>query len=60
MIYKLNINKMKGKFFLVNQDFYEGEFKNDVKNGFGIYRFKDGKRYEGEWKNNFKNGIGKI
>ena len=60
MIYKLNINKMKGKFFLVNQDFYEGEFKNDVKNGFGIYRFKDGKRYEGEWKNNFKNGMGKI
>ena len=60
MIYKLNINKIKGKFFLANQDFYEGEFKNDVKNGFGIYRFKDGKRYEGEWKNNFKNGMGKI
>ena len=30
-----------------NGDFYEGEWKNNVKHGKGVYRFKNGDLYEG-------------
>jgi hypothetical protein len=39
---------------------YEGEYKNDIKDGFGCYRWKDGKLFIGEWKNNKRNGKGMI
>ena len=29
---------------------YDGEYANDVKDGFGIYRWADGRVYEGNWK----------
>ena len=36
---------------------YVGDWKNDLKNGYGIIKMNIGK-YEGEWKNNLKNGRG--
>ena len=40
---------------------YEGQFKNDVRNGQGTYYYADGiSVYEGSWKDNKKHGEGKI
>ena len=39
-------------------DIYEGEFKNDLREGYGKYIYKDGSYYIGEWKKNLKNGKG--
>lgn len=35
----------------VNGDQYQGYWKNNKKDGYGIQIWKNGKRYEGEWKN---------
>lgn len=32
-----------------NRDHYEGEWRNDNKEGFGIMKFAKGDTYEGEW-----------
>ena len=37
---------------------YDGEFKNDECNGFGILYYPDGKRFEGNWKDGKKHGKG--
>ena len=37
-----------------NGDRYEGEWKNDEREGKGIYYLNNGDRYEGEWKNGNK------
>lgn len=37
-----------------NGQVYDGEFKNDDCNGFGILHYPDGKRYEGNWKDGKK------
>ena len=37
---------------------YEGEFRNEIREGKGKMIWNDGDRYEGEWKNDNKNGIG--
>ena len=37
---------------------YEGEWKNDNMDGYGIYYFSDGRKYLGEWKNNYMEGFG--
>lgn len=39
---------------------YEGEFQNDMKEGFGILQYINGERYEGSWKNNFAHGHGTL
>ena len=39
--------------------YYEGEYKNDKKDGYGKY-FWDGKCYEGTWFNGKQNGYGSI
>ena len=39
-------------------DRYEGDFKNDLKNGKGIIYYKNGGRYEGDFKNNLRDGKG--
>ena len=43
-----------------NGDLYEGEFKNDKRNGKGILKVADGDYYEGEFKDDKKDGIGII
>ena len=37
---------------------YEGEFKNGLRHGQGVYIFADGERYEGEWEDDLPHGIG--
>ena len=37
---------------------YVGEFRNDVRHGFGTFISSDGSRYVGEWKNDKKHGKG--
>ena len=41
-----------------NGDKYEGGFKNDLKEGKGIYYYNNGNKYEGEFKNDLREGKG--
>ena len=41
-----------------NGERYEGEWKNDLKDGKGIHYFPNGERYEGEFKNGNAEGKG--
>ena len=34
-----------------NKDKYNGDWKNDKYEGYGIYIWANGNKYEGEWKN---------
>lgn len=43
-----------------NSDSYNGDFKNGVKEGQGVYTFINGDKYTGEWKGNLQHGIGKT
>lgn len=38
-----------GKAKYENGGFYEGDFENDVRSGWGKHEFPDGSWYEGEW-----------
>ncbi len=49
-----------GILYYNNGDYYEGEFQNGKKEGFGIIIYKNGTRYEGIFKNNKHNGYGKL
>ena len=40
--------------------YYQGDFKDDLRHGFGRRRYADGDIYEGEWKNGKMCGKGKI
>lgn len=40
--------------------FYEGEWKDGKKHGYGLYKYYDGTIYEGEWKDGQHHGQGKI
>ena len=44
----------------VGQEYYEGEWKNDMMDGYGIYHYSNGDIYEGDWKNNMQHGRGKY
>jgi hypothetical protein len=37
---------------------YEGEYKNDKRDGNGIYYYKTGEVYDGKWKNGLREGRG--
>lgn len=37
----------KGKFCWPDGRYYEGDYQNDLKHGYGIYQWADDKRYEG-------------
>jgi hypothetical protein len=39
---------------------YEGQLKNGVPDGYGVYVFKSGNRYEGQFRNGVKEGRGKF
>ena len=41
----------KGKLIHADGDIYEGEWKDDKANGFGVYIHVNGAKYEGEWLN---------
>ena len=39
---------------------YWGEWENDKRNGFGAYKWEDGKIFEGNWKDGKRDGPGKL
>ena len=41
-----------------NGDRYDGEWKNDDREGMGILYYKNGDRYDGELKNDKREGMG--
>ena len=47
-----------GTYYYPMGDIYEGEFKNNEKEGYGIFYYSDGTIYEGEWKSNYPEGYG--
>ena len=55
-----NNNYIKKKIKYPNGDIYEGEFKNNKKEGKGIMIWKEGDKYEGDFKNDIKEGKGKM
>jgi hypothetical protein len=48
----------KGKLELPNGCFYEGEYRDDRKEGFGVFTWPDGRRYEGDWVDGKQEGEG--
>eukprot|EP00978_Attheya_sp_CCMP212_P041490 scaffold238569_cov46-Attheya_sp.AAC.1 len=42
-----------------DEEMYEGEMKNNMRDGHGTYTWAKGIRYEGEWKNGTSHGNGK-
>jgi len=43
-----------------NGEYYEGMFKNHMRNGTGVHHYKNGDQYDGEWNNDKRIGRGKI
>ena len=39
---------------------YEGHWKDNVKDGYGIMKWPDGSVYEGEWNNDKFSGVGRL
>ncbi|CAI2360757.1 unnamed protein product [Moneuplotes crassus] len=39
---------------------YEGDYENDLKNGFGHYKWKSGNEYKGKYRNNLRHGLGEM
>ncbi|MEM6685721.1 MAG: hypothetical protein AAF617_08045, partial [Bacteroidota bacterium] len=39
---------------------YWGDWKDEKRNGFGIYVWEDGQKYEGNWQDNVRHGKGKL
>jgi len=61
----LNMNiirdiKELSKFPFVSGKSYKGQWKDDVKQGFGAEIDPDGTKYEGEWENNKRHGKGTL
>jgi len=56
----LKIIKNTEREFTRNKDggSYKGEFKNDLRDGKGLFRQPDGKSYDGDWKSDKQDGIG--
>jgi hypothetical protein len=50
----------KGAMFYSSEDYYEGEFNGEKREGNGILIYKNGTRYEGVFKANKQNGHGKL
>ena len=51
---------INGKMIYNNGDKFEGEFKNEIKEGKGKMIYKNGDIYEGEFKNDKREGNGKM
>ncbi|WP_046745732.1 glycosyltransferase family 39 protein [Kordia zhangzhouensis] len=39
---------------------YSGSWKDDMRNGYGIYVWEDGQKYEGYWKDDVRHGKGTV
>ena len=51
----------KGTAYYSNNDIYEGDFLDGIREGRGKYFYSsNGDKYDGEWRQNFKHGIGKM
>ena len=51
----------KATAYYPNNDIYEGDFAQGIREGRGKYLFAtNGDKYEGEFRNNLKHGIGKM
>lgn len=48
------------KILFSNGEFYEGNFKQNNRNGVGIHYYKNGDSYDGEWSNDRRIGRGRI
>ena len=35
---------------------YDGDWKEDERNGFGVFTWPEGSKYNGEWKSDVRNG----
>ena len=49
---------MEMEFIIGKMDRYEGDWKNGIKEGKGIYYWENGDRFEGNWINDNKDGKG--
>ena len=43
---------------MVNGDIFKGQFKNDLRHGSGLCKFKNGAIYRGEWRDGHPQGLG--
>ncbi len=43
-----------------NGDFYEGEWRDDMKEGYGRYAWANGSSYQGHWEVDRMNGKGQF
>lgn len=43
-----------------NNEYYDGEFQLNKRNGYGRYVYQDHSEYFGQWKDDLRNGKGKI
>ena len=50
----------KGIFKWPDGRVYEGEYKNDKKDGYGEFEWADGRKYKGYWKNGKQHGEGEF
>eukprot|EP01017_Pseudomicrothorax_dubius_P016698 TRINITY_DN1890_c0_g1_i4.p1 TRINITY_DN1890_c0_g1~~TRINITY_DN1890_c0_g1_i4.p1 ORF type:complete len:857 (-),score=192.25 TRINITY_DN1890_c0_g1_i4:114-2684(-) len=53
--YYSNIEVLQSK---CEEDSYDGPWRNGMKEGIGIFSFKDGSKYQGAWENDYPNGLG--
>ena len=58
MVYIMDKEPIHGQNGEFRGDYYVGQYRDGVRDGYGTYKFSSGKEYIGEWKNDVKHGIG--
>jgi hypothetical protein len=53
-------NKSQNSEELIGCEYYEGEWKDDKMDGYGVYLYSNGDKYEGYWSMGSQNGNGKY
>jgi len=53
--------KLKGRFIIhyAGGNVFEGNYENDLRNGYGKFTWSNGDVYEGNWENDYQNGYAK-
>jgi len=54
------MNLIEGKVYYSGNEFYVGQFKDNKRNGNGVYRYENKYEYHGEWKNGMRDGKGTL